>query len=78
MTIKGINAANTQMGQMGMNRAMDSYSRNILNQIANAQKMLFRKKIMVVLRLNLLKVRIQMLRCKKKRIEMIWKVNDSF
>lgn len=75
MTIKGINAANTQMG---MNRAMDSYSRNILNQIANAQKKLFRKKIMVVLRLNLLKVRIQMLRYKKKRIEIIWKVNDSF
>ncbi len=40
MTINGINGANTQMGQMGMNRATDSYSRNIQNQIANAQKQL--------------------------------------
>ncbi len=40
MTINGINGANTQMGQMGMNQAADSYSRNIQNQIANAQKQL--------------------------------------
>lgn len=40
MTINGINGANTQMGQMGMNQASDSYSRNIQNQIANAQKQL--------------------------------------
>lgn len=38
MKINGINGANTQMGQMGMNQATDSYSRNIQNQIANAQK----------------------------------------
>ena len=37
MTINGINGANTQMG---MNQATDSYSRNIQNQIANAQKQL--------------------------------------
>lgn len=40
MTINGINGANTQMGQMGMNQATDSYSRNIQNQIDNAQKQL--------------------------------------
>lgn len=40
MKINGINGANTQMGQMGMNQAADSYSRNIQNQIANAQKQL--------------------------------------
>lgn len=40
MTINGINGVNTQMGQMGMNQATDSYSRNIQNQIANAQKQL--------------------------------------
>ncbi len=40
MTINGINGANPQMGQMGMNQATDSYSRNIQNQIANAQKQL--------------------------------------
>ena len=40
MKINGINEANTQMGQMGMNQATDSYSRNIRNQIANAQKQL--------------------------------------
>ncbi len=40
MKINGTNGANTQMGQMGMNQAMDSYSRNIRNQIANAQKQL--------------------------------------
>lgn len=40
MKINGINGANTQIGQMGMNQAADSYSRNIQNQIANAQKQL--------------------------------------
>lgn len=40
MTINGINGVNTQMGQMGMNQATDSYIRNIQNQIANAQKQL--------------------------------------
>ncbi|MDE6687608.1 MAG: FlxA-like family protein [Lachnospiraceae bacterium] len=38
MTINGVSGANTQMGQMGMNQATDSYSRNIQSQIANAQK----------------------------------------
>ena len=36
MKINGINGANTQMGQMGMSQATDSYSRNIQNQIAGA------------------------------------------
>ncbi len=40
MTINGIDRAGTQMGQMGGNKATDSYSRNIQNQIANAQKQL--------------------------------------
>ncbi len=40
MTINGINGASAQVGQMGMNQATDSYSRNIQNQIANAQKQL--------------------------------------
>ena len=40
MTINGINGANTQIGEMGMNQATDSYSRNIQNQIADAQKQL--------------------------------------
>ncbi len=40
MTINGISGANTQAGQMGMNQAMDAYSKNIQNQIANAQKQL--------------------------------------
>lgn len=40
MIINGINGANTQMGQMGLNQATDSYSKNIQNQIANAQKQL--------------------------------------
>ena len=40
MTINGINGVNTQMKQMGMNQATDSYSRNIQSQIANAQKQL--------------------------------------
>ncbi len=40
MTINSINGANTQMWQMGMSQAADSYSRNIQNQIADAQKQL--------------------------------------
>ena len=40
MKINGISGSNAQMGQMGMNQAADSYSRNIQNQIANAQKQL--------------------------------------
>ncbi len=40
MKINGINGANSRAGQMGMNQATDSYSRNIQNQIANAQKRL--------------------------------------
>lgn len=40
MTINGISGANTQTAQMGMNQAMDSYSRNLQKQIANAQKQL--------------------------------------
>ena len=40
MTINGVNGANTQMKQISMNQATDSYTRNIQNQIANAQKQL--------------------------------------
>lgn len=40
MEISSINGINTQMRQMGINQATDSYSRNIQNQIANAQKQL--------------------------------------
>ena len=40
MAINSINGANTQMMQMGMNHAMDFYSRNIQNQIADAKKQL--------------------------------------
>lgn len=40
MTINSINRANTQIKQMGTSQATDSYSRNIQNQIANAQKQL--------------------------------------
>lgn len=41
MNINGINGTtNTQMGQMGMNQATDSYSKNIQSQITNAQKQL--------------------------------------
>ena len=40
MEINSINGINTQMRQMGMNQATDSYSRNIQNQIAGAQKQL--------------------------------------
>ncbi|MCI8373580.1 MAG: hypothetical protein HFI75_14545 [Lachnospiraceae bacterium] len=40
MEMNRINGVNTQMQQMGINQATDSYSRNIQNQIANAQKQL--------------------------------------
>ncbi len=40
MTISNISGANTQVGQVGINQATDSYSRNIQNQIVNAQKQL--------------------------------------
>lgn len=40
MTINSINGASTQIRQMGMNQETDSYSRNIQNQISNAQKQL--------------------------------------
>ena len=40
MTINGINGVNTQSAQLGMNQEADSYSKNIQNQIANAQKQL--------------------------------------
>lgn len=40
MKINGISGANSRAGQMGMNQQTDSYSRNIQNQIANAQKRL--------------------------------------
>lgn len=40
MTINGISGANTQAAQMGMNQPMDSYSKNIQKQIADAQKQL--------------------------------------
>ncbi len=40
MEISSINGANAQVRQMGINQATDSYSRNIQNQIANAQKQL--------------------------------------
>ena len=40
MTINGISGGNTQTAQAGMLQATDSYSRNIQNQIANAQKQL--------------------------------------
>jgi hypothetical protein len=32
MTINGINGVNTQGTRLGLNQAMDSYSRNIQNQ----------------------------------------------
>ena len=38
MTIGSINGVNLQAATFGMNQAMDSYSRNIQNQIANARK----------------------------------------
>lgn len=40
MKINGISGSNTQVQQMGINQATDSYSRSIQNQIANAQKQL--------------------------------------
>lgn len=40
MIINGISGGNTQAGQLGMNQATDSYSRNLQKQIANAQKKL--------------------------------------
>ena len=40
MEISSINGANAQVRQMGINQATDSYSRNIQNQIANAQRQL--------------------------------------
>ncbi len=40
MTINGINSANAQTSQMGMNPMADSFSKNIQNQITNAQKQL--------------------------------------
>lgn len=40
MTVNGINGVNMPENQMEMNQAADSYSRNIQNQIANAQKQL--------------------------------------
>jgi len=40
MKINGMSGANTQAAQMGMAQAMDSYCKNIQNQIANAQKQL--------------------------------------
>ena len=40
MKINSINGAGTQIGQMGMNQETDSYSRNIQDQITNAQKQL--------------------------------------
>lgn len=40
MRINGINSTNTQVGGMNMTQACDSFSKNIQNQIANAQKQL--------------------------------------
>ena len=40
MMINGINSTTIQAGQAGMKQASDSYSRNIQNQIATAQKQL--------------------------------------
>ena len=40
MRINGINGTNTQVGGMNMTQANDSFSKNIQNQIANAQKQL--------------------------------------
>ena len=40
MTVGNINGVNLQMAAFGMGQAADSYSRNIQNQIANAQKQL--------------------------------------
>lgn len=40
MIINGISGGNTQAGQLGMNQAADSYSRNLQKQIENAKKQL--------------------------------------
>lgn len=40
MRINGLNGANTPVGGMNMTKATDSVSKNIQNQIANAQKQL--------------------------------------
>lgn len=40
MKINGVNGVNTQTAQSVINHATDSYSKNIQNQIANAQKQL--------------------------------------
>lgn len=40
MKINGFNGTNTQIGAMGMAQANDSVSKNIQNQIANAQQKL--------------------------------------
>lgn len=40
MKVNGIAGMNPQMGQMGMSKATDSYSKNIQNQIASAQNQL--------------------------------------
>ena len=40
MRINGLNGANTPAGGMNMTKATDSVSKNIQNQIANAQKQL--------------------------------------
>lgn len=40
MRINGISGTNTQVGQMGISHASDSYSKNIKNQIAGAQEKL--------------------------------------
>lgn len=40
MTINGLGGINTQSGLTGLNQTLDSYSRNLQNQIANAQKRL--------------------------------------
>lgn len=40
VTISSINGVNTQAGQPGLNQTADLYSRNLQNQIANAQKRL--------------------------------------
>ncbi|MCM1257973.1 MAG: FlxA-like family protein [Roseburia sp.] len=40
MRVNGISGTNTQVGQMGLSHASDSYSKNIKNQIASAQEKL--------------------------------------
>lgn len=40
MIMNGISGVNAQAGQVGMNQATDSYSRNLQKQIADAQKQL--------------------------------------